>query len=80
MADDSKDTRAETKFTRAQENARENAKAMAEHHAGAQAVREKTARLRSLRLAKEAADAKVKAEKKSEDKKKPAGKSSKRAR
>ena len=52
-----KDTgdRAEATFKK-EERAREGAKAMREYEAEGRAVREKTARLKSLRLAKEAAD------------------------
>ena len=39
-----------------EQQARDGAKAMAEYEAHAQATRDKTARLRSLRLAKEAAE------------------------
>jgi uncharacterized protein YhaN len=42
-----------------EERAREGAKAMRDYEAERRAVREKTARLRSLRLAKEAAEAKA---------------------
>ncbi|GJE46524.1 hypothetical protein AEGHOMDF_5730 [Methylobacterium soli] len=41
--------------------AKEGAEAMAEHHAQAKAMDERTVRLRALRLAKEAADAEAKA-------------------
>jgi hypothetical protein len=47
--------RAEASFKK-EERAREGAKAMREYEAEGHAVRERTARLRSLRLAKEAAD------------------------
>jgi hypothetical protein len=47
--------RAEASFKK-EERAREGAKAMRDYEAESRAVREKTARLRSLRLAKEAAD------------------------
>jgi hypothetical protein len=43
--------------------AREGSKAMASYEAEGRAMREKTARLKSLRLAKEAADAEAKAKK-----------------
>jgi hypothetical protein len=49
--------RAEEQFRKKQEQAREGAKAMAEYEAERLAVIRKTARLRELRLAKEAADA-----------------------
>jgi hypothetical protein len=48
--------RAEASFKKDQ-RAREGAKAMAEYEAAGVAMREKTARLRALRLRKEAADA-----------------------
>jgi hypothetical protein len=48
--------RAEAKFQKQQKAAEEGAKVSAEREASGQAVDEKTARLRSLRLAKEAAD------------------------
>jgi F0F1-type ATP synthase epsilon subunit len=47
--------RAEATFKK-EERAREGAKAMVEYQTSAKAVREKIARLRALRLAKEAAD------------------------
>ena len=53
--------------SRLEKSARESSKAMASYEAEGRAVREKTARLKALRLAKEAADAEVKA-------RKPAGK------
>ena len=57
-------TRAENRAERAERAermAREGAQAMAEHHAAIKAIDERTGRLRSLRLAKEAADAQAKA-------------------
>ena len=48
-------TRAEASFKK-EERAREGAQAMMEYLANNRAVREKTARLRALRLAKEATD------------------------
>jgi hypothetical protein len=48
-------TRAEASFKK-EERAREGAQAMAEYLANGRAVRERTAQLRALRLAKEAAD------------------------
>jgi hypothetical protein len=48
--------RAEASFKK-EERAREGAKAMRDYEAEGRAIREKTARLRLLRLAKEAADA-----------------------
>lgn len=50
-------TRAEASFKK-EERAREGAQAMMEYLANNRAVREKTARLRALRLAKEATDKK----------------------
>jgi hypothetical protein len=50
--------RAEASFKK-EERAREGAKAMRDYEAEGRAVREKTARLRLLRLAKEAAEAKA---------------------
>ncbi len=47
--------RAEATFKK-EERAKEGAKAMVEYQASAKAVREKIARLRALRLAKEAVD------------------------
>jgi hypothetical protein len=47
--------RAEASF-RKEERAKEGAKAMLEYQANSRLVREKTERLRALRLAKEAAD------------------------
>ena len=57
LAKNSKDVmdRAEASFKK-EERAREGAKAMRDYEAEGRAVREKTARLKSLRLAKEAAD------------------------
>jgi len=48
-------SRAEATFKK-EERAKEGAKAMSEYLANGQAIREKTARLKALRLAKEAAD------------------------
>ncbi len=48
--------RAEASFKHKQVQARESKKAMVEYEAAGQAMRDKTARLRGLRLAKEAAD------------------------
>jgi hypothetical protein len=47
--------RADASF-RKEERAKEGAKAMMEYHATGRAIREKTARLKALRLAKETAD------------------------
>jgi hypothetical protein len=49
--------RAEANF-RKEERAKEGARAMMDYQANARMVREKTARLKALRLAKEAADKK----------------------
>jgi hypothetical protein len=51
--------RAEASF-RKEERAKDGAKAMMEYQANSRRVREKTARLKALRLAKEAADKKCK--------------------
>ena len=48
---------AEAKFKRKEAQALEGAKAMAEYQAASRAVIEKTARLKALRLAKEASEA-----------------------
>ena len=58
MGDNSEEarTRAEAKFQKQQKAAEAGAKATAEHDAQAAAVDVNTARLKSLRLAKEAAD------------------------
>ena len=57
MADDRERKAAEAKFKKS-ERATEGAQAMSEYNAERQAERAKTARLRELRLAKEAADKK----------------------
>ena len=54
---------AESKFKRKQGQAREATQAMADYESRQAATREKTARLKKLREAKEAADAKAAAEK-----------------
>ena len=63
LASNSQDAqdRAEASFKKEQ-RARDGAQAMAEYEAAVVAAREKTARLRALRLAKEAADKKLEAE------------------
>jgi hypothetical protein len=61
---------AEAKFKRKEMQARDGVKAMAEYEAERVSVRQKTARLRALRLAKEAADAKAVAAKGETGKKK----------
>ena len=48
-------THAETKFKRKERQAAEGVAARAEHESEMQAIRERTAQLRALRLAKEAA-------------------------
>ena len=48
--------KAEARLHRAQRAAADGAAAMADHHAEARAVAERTARLKALRLAKEAAE------------------------
>jgi hypothetical protein len=57
LANNSKDARdrAEPSFKKQEQRAREGAKAMADYEAEGRAMREKTARLKSLRMAKEAA-------------------------
>jgi hypothetical protein len=54
--------RAELKFKKKEIEARDASKAMADYRAGLLAQREKTARLKALREAKEAADAAARAE------------------
>ena len=57
MPDHSKERdRAEARFKKAQKAAHDAKEARAHYESEARAVREKTARLRALRLAKEAAD------------------------
>ncbi len=58
-----KTAEAEAKFKRKQSHATEASRAMSDYHAAGHATREKTARLRKLREAKEAADAKAETEK-----------------
>ena len=48
--------RAEALFNRKEERLRDGQEAMAEYQAGLRAMREKTARLRALRLARDAAN------------------------
>ena len=69
MATPSKEARerAELKFRKKEIEAREASKAMADYQAGLVAQREKTARLRALREAKEAAEAAAKAAEKAVD-------------
>jgi hypothetical protein len=59
MADDRERKAAEAKFKKS-ERATEGAQAMSEYNAERQAERAKTARLKELRLAKEAADKEAK--------------------
>ena|SRR5581483_10565293 len=54
---DEAQARAEASFRRKEAQAREGKQAMAEYEAAGRAMREKTAKLRALRLAKEAAEA-----------------------
>ena len=61
-------TRAEASF-RKEERAKEGAKAMMEYQANSRLVREKTEKLKALRLAKEAAETKEAAEKNTQIKK-----------
>ncbi len=70
LASNSQDAqdRAEASFKKEQ-RARDGAQAMAEYEAAVVAAREKTARLRALRLAKEAADKKLEAENEEKQKK-----------
>ena len=58
MASNSKEARdrAEASFKKQEQRAREGAKAMADYEAEGRAMREKTARLKSLRMAKQAAE------------------------
>lgn len=58
---DTKKARAEEQFAKAKKAAQESEKNRAQHDAESRAIDEKTARLRGLRLAKEAADASEKA-------------------
>lgn len=58
--------RAEAQFHRTIKKAHEAKQAVSQYEAAARAVDEKTAKLRALRLAKEAAEAKAAAEKKPE--------------
>ena len=74
MSNNSKDAqhRAAAEFRKVQ-RAKEGAKAMSDYEAAGHAIREKTSKLRALRLAKEAAD------KETEAKAKPATKEKKRS-
>jgi vacuolar-type H+-ATPase subunit E/Vma4 len=64
LANNSKEARdrAEASFKKQEQRAREGAKAMADYEAEGRAMREKTARLKSLRMAKQAAGKEVVAE------------------
>jgi hypothetical protein len=64
LASNSKETRerAEASFKKQEQRAREGAKAMADYEAQGRATRAKTARLKSLRMAQQAAAATVPAE------------------
>lgn len=66
MADNSKEAkaRAEASFKKKEQQAREGAEARMQYEAERNAVRDKTARLKSLRLAKEAADKETEAQSK----------------
>jgi hypothetical protein len=57
LANNSKEARdrAEASFKKQEQRAREGAKAMADYEAEGRAMREKTARLKSLRMARQAA-------------------------
>lgn len=79
MADHSKEARdrAEARFERMKKATQEGQKAKAHYEAEGRAVREKTARLRLLRLAKEAADAAQAASEPPKVKKKSATKTAK---
>ena len=61
MANNSKEARdrAEASFKKQEQRAREGAKAMADYEAEGRATREKTVRLKSLRMAKQAAGKEV---------------------
>ena len=64
MASNTKDqARTEASLKRKELQAREASKAMAEYEAASRALVEKTAKLRSLRLAREAAEAEARASK-----------------
>jgi hypothetical protein len=61
LANNSKEARdrAEASFKKQEQRAREGAKAMADYEAEGRAMREKTARLKSLRMAKQTAEKEV---------------------
>ena len=61
LANNSKEARdrAEASFKKQEQRAREGAKAMADYEAEGRAMREKTARLKLLRMAKQAAEQEV---------------------
>ena len=71
--------RAEARFHKTIKKAHEAKQAMFQYEADARAVAEKTAKLRALRLAKEAAEAREAAEKPVAKKKKAAPKAAKKA-
>jgi hypothetical protein len=56
MASSVKRNEAEARYRQAQKRSKDGRKVLTEQQAAEQAVRERTARLRALRLAKEAAD------------------------
>ena len=62
---------AEAKFKKKEQKAQEGAQAMAEYEAAGRAVEKNTARLRALRLAKEAADKEAKTKERIEAIRKP---------
>jgi len=66
--------KAEAQFHKAIKKALEAKQAMSQYEADARAVNERTAKLRALRLAKEAAEAKDAAEKTTESKKRAVSK------
>jgi len=66
--------KAEVQFHKTLKKAQEAKQAMSQYEADARAVDEKTAKLRALRLAKEAADSKEAAEKNTKIKKKAVSK------
>jgi hypothetical protein len=69
--------KAEAQFHKTLKRTHEAKQATSQYEADARAVIEKTAKLRALRLAKEAADATEAAEKKAKSKKKPVTKTQK---
>ena len=69
-----KQARAEAQFHKTNKKAQEAKQAMSQYEADARAVDEKTAKLRALRLAKEAAETKEAAEKNTKIKKRAVSK------